>query len=58
LGRAYVPLYADAIGFASGIFGAGVTFFTLHLNEHRFNTKTYKPRAIRIVDTTKENISC
>ncbi len=58
LGRAYVPLYADVIGFACGIFGAGVTFLTLHLNEHRFNTKTYKPRAIRIVDTTKENISC
>jgi sigma-E factor negative regulatory protein RseC len=58
VGNAYIPIYSDAVSFIFGILGAGITFLILHVNEHRFNTKTYKPRAIRIVDTTKEDIGC
>ena len=57
-GHAVVPNYEDWITFIFGILGAGSTFLFLHFNEHRFKTKTYKPRAIRLVDAEKEEIRC
>ncbi len=55
LGYSLMPVYTEILGVAFSLVGAGITFWILHINEHRFRTKKYKPKAIRVVDKTMEN---
>lgn len=49
LGNMFMPALAEVIGVVTGLVGAGICFFTIHINEEKFNTKKYKPTATRVV---------
>lgn len=52
-GQMFVPGLADIIGVGTGLLGAGIAFILIHANEAKFNTKKYKPIAVRVVDVSE-----
>jgi len=53
LGEMLVSGYGDIIGVVTGLLGAGISFLFIHINEDKFKTSKYKPRAIRVVDVNE-----
>jgi len=51
LGMLLLPKAVDILAIVCGLSGAGLSFFLIHKNEHRFKTKRFKPKAIRISET-------
>ncbi len=39
----------DLVSFIFGLVGAGIVYVVIHLNESKFKTKRYRPKAVRIV---------
>jgi sigma-E factor negative regulatory protein RseC len=48
-GNYWFPGFADILGIIAGLLGAGLSFLLIHLNEDKFKTKKFKPKAVRRV---------
>ncbi len=55
MGALFIPRFADMLAIVLGLGGAGLSFVVIHMNEARFRTKKFKPKAVRIVDPAQDN---
>ncbi len=49
IGQLFIPKLADILGIIFGLGGAGLSFLIIHLNESKFKTDKFKPKAVKIV---------
>lgn len=55
--RLFFETMGDLLTVGFGLLGAGICFFAINKNEHRFNTNKFKAKAIRIVESTEAHCS-
>lgn len=57
VGKLFLPSLADVLAIVLGLAGAGLSFLMIHLNEDKFKTDKFKPKAVKVTDKNRADCS-